>query len=179
MLTTAEYFDNSHTSPSRPNPQWPTEVADESRRYQEIGAFIQSVKPTLRELLFDHGPDIEYFSTVKGQTYGQTPDTPLPMDVYFDTFILPVLVSGPWPILMSLTVRGVGHWKPLDAWREGATADEVSWLHGKTADFRRKAIKIWDAAPKGCQIAIKDEASGPFYRFQADKTVTGKGNRWA
>jgi hypothetical protein len=159
----------------RPNLRWPISVADESRRYAEIGAFIESVKPTLRELVFEHGPDVEYYSTVKGQAYGQAPDVPLPMDTYFDTYVLPVLVSGPWPRLTSVAIRGIGHWKPLDAWREEATDAEVDWLHAKTADFRNKAIMIWEAVSAGCEVVVEDEASRPFYRFQDDGTVNGKG----
>ncbi|KAF2690161.1 hypothetical protein K458DRAFT_426981 [Lentithecium fluviatile CBS 122367] len=180
LLTTAEFFDGSFTSFSQPNSQWPKEVADENRRYGEVGAFIESVKPTLRDLHFEHGPDIDYFSTAEGHRFhqlfpGQHLNDPLPMDVWFDAHVLPVLVSGPWPKLGSLTVKGIGHWKPLDAWGEEATVEEVRWLHGKTAEFRRKAIMIWDAAPEGCKVVVKDEASRPFYRFQADKTVNGKG----
>jgi len=51
----------------------------------------ESVKPTLYELVFDHGPDIEYFGAVKGQAYRQFSDTRLSMDTYFDTCILSVL----------------------------------------------------------------------------------------
>jgi len=57
-------------------------------------------------------------------------------------------------MLLSLNVRDIGHWKPLDAWREEATAAEVDWLYGKTADVRRKAIMIFEAAPQGRQFVV-------------------------
>jgi hypothetical protein len=172
IMTTAQF--NDCPLPS-------TEVDDEMNRYAEIGAFIEAAKSTLREVVFEHGPDIEYFSTVRHPHFirhGQNPEPPLHMDQHFDTYILPVLVSGPWPKLGKLTVRGMGHWKPIDAWREDATTEEVNWLHNKTVGFRSKASMIWDAAPAECKVVVTDEASRPFYRFQDDKTVNGKGDRW-
>lgn len=158
---------------------WPTQIADENRRYAEVGAFIDSVKPTLRELYFEHGPDTDYFESMnhpsQGILPGQTLASPLPMDVFFDTHIFPVLISGPWQRLRSMTVRGIGHWKFVNAWRADAPPDEIRWLHCKTADFRQKAITLWEAAPEGCKVVVKDEARRPFYRFQSDYTADGSG----
>jgi hypothetical protein len=188
FFTTAEFVDKSNNQ--RVPPTWNDEVQDEHRRYAELGAFIESIKPTLRELTFEHGPDIDYFfSNAPGRHTirafeGPNHDDPLPMDTYFDTHLLPVLASGPWPHLQSITIRGIGHWKPIHPWNEGATPEELRYLHAKTKHFRDRSELIWEAVgagKSGVEAVIEDEASRPFYRFQADKRInmTGIANyRW-
>jgi hypothetical protein len=64
-----------------------------------------------------------------------------------------------------MVVRGIGHWKPINAWSEEATPAEIAWLHRKTVDFRQKAMDIGDAVRAECEVEVKDEASRPFYRL--------------
>lgn len=181
ILTTAEFIDLSTGRNGLPSPTWHLEAANEHRRYAEIGAFLSSVKHTLREFVFEHGPDIDYFGHSPGRHTnrafaGPTHDDCLPMDVYFDAHVLPVIASGPWPRLEKIVVRGIGHWKPLDLWREESTPDEISYLHRKTRAFRDRAEMIWEAVGGNeIDIVVEDEASQPFYRLQADKrrSLTG------
>lgn len=176
LLTTAELVEGSTIWFMRRSRSWLDDVADDNRWYAEIGAFIDSVKPTLRELLFEHGPDIDYapYRQCHPVFAGPSHDARLPMDIYFDSHILPVLVSRPWPSLRRMTVKGMGHWKPIDPWKEDATPDEIRWLHKKTREFRDKVVMLWDAVGEGCEVVVEDEASRPFYRFQSDRTVSGR-----
>lgn len=182
ILTTAEFIDLSTGRNGLPSPSWHLEAANEHRRYAEIGAFLSSVKHTLREFVFEHGPDIDYFGYSPGRHTnrafaGPRHDDSLPMDVYFDSYVLPVIASGPWPRLEKIVVRGIGHWKPLDLWREECTPDEMSYLHRKTRAFRDRAELIWEAVGGDeIDIMVEDEASQPFYRLQADKrrSMTGE-----
>jgi hypothetical protein len=179
FTTTAEFVDHSREFhvPSH----WGREVQDDHRRYAELGAFIASVKPTLRDLVFEHGPDMDYYGTTFGRHTirafeGPDHDDPLPMDVYFDMHVFPVLASGPWPKLKRMVIRGIGHWKPIHPWDEAAKPGEISYLHKKTRAFHDRAELIWDAVGGDrVDVVIEDVASRPFYRFQADKqmSVTG------
>ena len=176
ILTTAEFVEQA--SSNRPSSTWPKEVEDENRRYAEIGAFLESVKPTLREFMFEHGPDVDYYGSSPGKHSesafaGPNHNNPLPMDAYFDAHVLPVFWTGSWPKLERIVVKGVGHWKPINAWKENGTANELRWLHRKTAEFRDRAITIWEAVGgSNIDIVIEDEASRPFYRRQNDKTMS-------
>jgi hypothetical protein len=178
-LTTASFVDQS--TMNRPRPTWPLEVQDEHFRYAELGAFIASIKPHLRELWFEHGPDINFWTFNPGRHtvtafQGPSHDNPLPMDIYFDTHLFPVLASGPWPKLSKLIVRGIGHWKPLHPWDENATPDEIRYLHMKTRSFHHKAELIWDAVDgASIDVCIEDTACRPFYRYQSDKSTNGTG----
>ena len=175
ILTTAEFVDQSSNQFGQQSSTWHLEVADEHRRYAEIGAFLASVKHSLREFIFEHGPDIDYFGNSPGRHTNQafggpTHDNALPMDIYFDAHILPVIASGPWPKLEKIVVRGIGHWKPLDPWKEDSTPHEIRYLHDKTRASRDRAELIWEAVGGNeIDVVIEDEASQPFYRLQADK----------
>lgn len=172
--STADFFDGARQRPQAIVADWIQHMSDETQRYAEIAAFIVSVQPNLRELLFEHGPDIDYFVRAFGQRYHtafrdlQSHTDSLPMDHLFDTHLLPVLVAGPWPRLKKMTVMGIGHWKPIDAWSERATPAEIAYLHSKTLDFRDKVLQLWDAVPEGCEVLVRDEASRPFYNIRAD-----------
>ncbi|KAF1952470.1 hypothetical protein CC80DRAFT_174714 [Byssothecium circinans] len=179
-LSTAEYFDGSYTSNPHTRARWTLQVTDENSRYAELASFIDSVKPTLREFYFEHGPDIDYFGTAFSQRFHgsftrQTLTVPLPMDRFFDTHVLPILTAGPWPKLQTMTVKGIGHWKPVDAWSADATPAEVAWLHAKTRAFREKVLGIWEAVGEGCAVLVGDEAGRPFYRLWDDRGVNGRG----
>lgn len=172
-FSTAEFVDKSSNTIT--SSDWLLEVQEEHRRYAELGAFISSVKPTLRELIFEHGPDIAYYGYNPGRHTvrafeGPFHDNPLPMDAYFDMNVLPVLALGPWPKLEKMVVRGIGHWKPLDPWNEKATREEIRYLHRKTIECRDRSEMIWDAVSgDGVDVCIEAEASRPFYRFQEHK----------
>jgi hypothetical protein len=173
-LTSGEFVDMSNDVFS---PDWPEQVTNERYRYAEVAEFIEYIKPFIRELLFEHGPDIQYFGYNPGKHtdrafQGPNHDAPLPMDTYFNAYIYPVLTSGTWPKLQKITLRGIGHWKPLDLWGENATQEEIRYLHRKTVDFRDRAEMIWESvgAPR-VDVCIEAEASKPFYRFQADRTT--------
>ncbi|KAF2116301.1 hypothetical protein BDV96DRAFT_47887 [Lophiotrema nucula] len=179
ILTTAEFVEQ--TLNLRPSPIWSLECEAEHRRYAEIGGFVDSVKSTLREFVFEHGPDVDYFGNSPGvhseRAFASSNlDNPLPMDYYFDTYILPVFWTGSWPKLERIIVRGIGHWKPIDAWKQDGMATELRWLHRKTTGFRERAITIWDAVDgSNIDIVIEDEASRPFYRRQNDRTMSWTG----
>jgi hypothetical protein len=175
IMTTADFVGLNDGPLSAAAQQWPARMREEQSRYHEIAEFISSVRLTLRELIFEHGPDVDYFVRGPGRNTdiaftGPNHDNPLPLDVYFDTHILPLFWLGTWPKLQTLAIRGIGHWKPLNPWREGATTEEQRWLHNKTKEFRERALAIWNSAG-GSKIsfAVEDESSRPLYRFQADK----------
>ncbi|KAF2642636.1 hypothetical protein P280DRAFT_467960 [Massarina eburnea CBS 473.64] len=180
-LSTAEFFDDSHNQLPHASEHWHLLVTDENTRYGELAAFISSVKPTLRELLFEHGPDMHYFDTTASSRSYHASFTdhklhiPLPMDAFFDNHVLPVLTAGPWPRLQSMTVRGIGHWKSINAWSADASPEQIAWLHAKTAGFREKVLDLRGAVGEGCSVVVEDEASRPFYRFEADKATNGRG----
>ncbi|KAJ4295122.1 hypothetical protein N0V90_007132 [Kalmusia sp. IMI 367209] len=151
-------------------------VADENNRYAEVASFIGSVRPTLRELLFEHGPDNNYFTMfVMTLPNNNSRTDPLPMDVFFNTHVFPVLTSA-WPRLRSMVVRGIGHWISVDPWKAEATPEDHNWLHSKTAEFRRSAIALHEAVPEGCKVVVEDEASRPFYRLQDDSKIAWRGD---
>lgn len=181
--TVAEFVDKSGSRNRNLAREWNETVPIEHRRYAELGAFIASVKPTLREFSFEHGPVSQYFGQSVGRTSepafaGPNHDIPLPMDVLFDQHVLPAIISGPWPCLQSFTVKGIGHWKPLDPWKEEATPGEIRYLHSKTVAFRDRAEMIWDAVKvneRHVEFIVEDSASRPFYSLRSDhrRSATG------
>jgi hypothetical protein len=182
ILTTAEFVDQSINQFGQQSTTWYLEVTDENNRYAEIGRFLDSVKHSLREFIFEHGPDIDYYGNSPGRHTNQafggpTHDVALPMDVYFNSHILHVIAAGPWPKLEKIVVRGIGHWKPVDPWKEESTPHEIQYLHRKTQDFRDRAELIWDAVGGYTVDAIiEDEARQPFYRLQADERRSSTGD---
>ncbi|KAH7135603.1 hypothetical protein B0J11DRAFT_163976 [Dendryphion nanum] len=186
FLTHAEFVDKSLQPHFGINngTNWHLTVAQGHRRYAELGAFVASVKPTLREFLFEHGPESNLFGRSVGRHansgvagninapfVGPGHDNPLPMDVFFDQHVLPVIASGHWSSLKKITIKGIGHWKPLDPWAEDATLEEVRYLHSKTRAFRDRAEMIWDAVEAGhrqVEFLVEDTASCPFYNLSND-----------
>ena len=174
-LMTGTLLDESYRHTST----WPQDVRDERSRYAELAAFIASVKPHIQELRFEHGPDVydfDHAGRIARDPRLLNIDVPLPMDTYFDAHLLPVLASAEWLKLTKLEVRGIGHWKTKLAWNEGASAEEIRYLHGKTLEFANRAQLIWEAVHgDGVDVCIEDSASRPFYRYQADRTSNGSG----
>ncbi|KAF2465466.1 uncharacterized protein BDR25DRAFT_84198 [Lindgomyces ingoldianus] len=180
ISTTGQFLDTniSRTGPSVLGNQ---EFQDGNNQYIEIAAFLESVKGTLREFVFEHGPDFELFHiSPTNPTWlpysGLSLSDPLPMDVFFDSHILPVISSGPWPKLQQMFVRGVGQWKPIDPWQETSGLEEVAYLHRKIKEFHSRAEMIWNAVDRSkAEVVVEDEASRPFYRLRADtrRNMTG------
>ncbi|ORY13020.1 hypothetical protein BCR34DRAFT_277532 [Clohesyomyces aquaticus] len=175
ISTAGQFLDNSRTFRNTPSPAGQQELDDGANEYAEIGSFLESVKGTLKEFVFEHGPDMEYFHVSPTSSnllpqLGLSLTAPLPMDVFFDSNILPVLSSRPWPKLRRIVVRGVGQWLPVDPWQENSGSEEVAYLHRKIKEFRNRAELIWDAVDiDRVEVVVEDEASRPFYGLRADK----------
>ncbi|KAF2137111.1 uncharacterized protein K452DRAFT_302263 [Aplosporella prunicola CBS 121167] len=77
----------------------------DAARYREYGAFLGSIRPTLRSLFFEQNGD----NWVNEQLALQAPEDSLrPGEQLFTRFIHPVLLEAEWPCLERLEVRGVG-----------------------------------------------------------------------
>ncbi|KAI9812206.1 MAG: hypothetical protein M1827_004872 [Pycnora praestabilis] len=92
-----------------PLPMWSAQKDEE--RYAEWAAFIGSVKTTLETLLFQQDSQAEdptpnpcgtIVNRLPMQRKGR------PMDQRFMNHILPVLITGPWPVLQSVIIQGIG-----------------------------------------------------------------------
>ena len=84
-------------------------AARDELRYQEWAYFIQSVKPTLQSLEFEQGlppEDPAQGDYAPHQFPRLCPGRP--MDQRFMKTLLPVLMSGPWPRLEKMVIRGLG-----------------------------------------------------------------------
>ena len=74
--------------------------------YHEFVTFINSVKATLRHVVFEQGqrvPQPPYSPAVSFLTGG----TPRPMDQRFRSILYPSLSHGPWPCLERMEIGGV------------------------------------------------------------------------
>lgn len=81
------------------DPDW-NENAD-NLLYKEWAAFIDSVSPTIEVLVFEQGIPYDPLPSSSHRCRG-------PMETRFRMFILPVLISKPWPRLKTMEIRGLG-----------------------------------------------------------------------
>ena len=80
----------------------------EEQRYAEWARFIDSVRPTVKDLIFEQGRLPNTDAVMYGAWLVNFPQQDRrPMDLRFIDHILPVLAQGPWPCLEKMTVRGV------------------------------------------------------------------------
>ncbi|KAH8803537.1 hypothetical protein F5884DRAFT_509026 [Xylogone sp. PMI_703] len=89
--------------------------AIDNRRYKEYASFIGSVKGTLRDFVFEQGlRQEEDCHPGYAHPYNPPRQTGImrPMDKRFLEYILPVLIEGPWPVLKTVQIFGLGG-KPL------------------------------------------------------------------
>ena len=78
---------------------------NECHLLHEWASFIGSVSATLEEFIFDQGPRNEKLSRENIRV------NPVRlMDRLFGSIIFPVLLTGPWPRLKSMELRGVRSW---------------------------------------------------------------------
>lgn len=89
---------------------WMWSESHDEARYREWAGFIESVRPTLQYLDFDQGIPPQFHNQ---SGCGRHDPLPLqkkrPMHQRFITFILPLLVKGPYPVFKGLIIRG-GWW---------------------------------------------------------------------
>ncbi|CAI6319661.1 unnamed protein product [Periconia digitata] len=162
--STAEYFPGSAPHHQHHPTLWQQIMQKETLRFTELAAFIESVKFTLRDFFFEHGPDIDYVgSSVSAQ---QRQNNPLPMDQLFDAHLRPVISTGPWPQLRRFRLLGIGYRDPMfvtTSWLEEGSQNDVHV-------YRDDVKMLLDAMPGVCEIAVSDKAGRPFYNH----VVSGK-----
>ncbi|MCJ1255179.1 hypothetical protein MMC24_002995 [Lignoscripta atroalba] len=116
--------------------------------YEEWAAFVASVTVTLQTFQFEQGLKSEGEGIPPGtRRFGRrsTPNQPIrPMDERFMQTLFPVLVSGLWPCLKVMEIRGIGAWKGVPAMNE--------W---KKAELR-------EAVGQTAMLVIEEEASRTF-----------------
>lgn len=77
-------------------------AAAEEASYIEWASFIRSVQGTVEKITFEQAADVPYFSGRRGSF-----DTYQIMDERFRRLVLPAIISGNWPCLIRIELRGV------------------------------------------------------------------------
>ncbi|CZR53616.1 uncharacterized protein PAC_03496 [Phialocephala subalpina] len=121
----------------------------EKARYTEVAKFIESVKPSLERLHLEYGtePDrpppmgfrgIEHWKHHVGR----------PMDRRFIENIIPTLSRGPWPVLISMIIRGIGGTPTQTAIRRLYTPEDDAVFIGAEKGLRSALSKditvVWE-----------------------------------
>jgi len=82
--------------------------AREKERYTEVAKFIKSVSSTLTARVFELGIEAEVDQAISCRDYCRGHQVGRPMDTYFLSCILPILIRGSWPKLKSLPLCSTG-----------------------------------------------------------------------
>lgn len=116
-------------------------AADE-KCYEELAAFIVSVKPTLQSLTFEQG----HLQRSGGHGRPFPVQRQRPMDEYLIRHVLPALIGGNWLKLREVRILGVGSWKDVPAITEEMKQDLQNAL-GKNV-----RLVIRDVAERPCEF---------------------------
>lgn len=134
-------------------------VHHDRQRYEEWAMFIESVKDTLESLEIEQGIPAEdpHQNGSCRQWDGPMQTLGRPMDLRFVELVLPVISSGPWAHLKTMTIRGVGG-SVLRSHRRGCRGGR--WQSGSLI---AAPMRLRTCLPPDVVLTFEKEASKTFW----------------
>lgn len=139
----------------------------EKARYTEVANFIESVKPSLERLHLEYGtePDRPPPMGIRGAQHWRH-HVGRPMDRTFIENILPTLSRGPWPVLISMIIRGIGGTPTQTAIRKLYTPEDDAVFIGAEEGLRSalsKDITVFWERENSCSFYLLESSSFVYF----------------